>query len=101
MMCRLRHAMWPKPKEKAVYYKSLICIICIIYLVYDMKTKQRKKRKRTGGELEKADLSAKDRRTAAITGETAQLRGIPPRNQGDSDARTFTEQYFSFFRNLH
>lgn len=42
--------------------------------------------KKTGGGQRKFDLSAKDKRTAAITGETAQLCGIPPRNEGDSDA---------------
>lgn len=53
--------------------------------VYVIKA-NRKKRKRTGGEQKKADLSAKDKRTAAITRETAQLCGIPPRNEGESDA---------------
>lgn len=88
-MCCLRHAMWPQPKEKEQF----------IIKVYDIKKKQGKKG--TGGGLEKADLSAKDKRTVAITGETAQLRGIPPRKKGNSDARTFSEQYFSFFKNPH
>lgn len=51
-----------------------------------MRGVKKKEEKRTGGGQGKADLSAKDERTAAITGETAQLCGIPPRNEGDSDA---------------
>lgn len=63
-------------------------------------------RRRTGGGQRKADLSAKHEKAAAITVEKAQLCGIPPRNEVDSDAifyspRTFIEERFSFFKNLH
>lgn len=50
------------------------------------QNREKKIRRRTGGGQRKADLSAKHEKAAAITVEKAQLCGIPPRNEVDSDA---------------
>ncbi len=62
-----------------------------------MRTKQteKKKGKRTGGVHRKAALSAKNNRTAAITGDTAQFCDIPPRNEGDRDVISVQQQISS------